>query len=33
MSDLAIPVLKRPAFFDRQQLTAADLTEVQTFHR
>ena len=36
MSDdgnLDIPVLERPAFFDGQQLTAADLAAVQAYHR
>ena len=36
MSDngnLDIPVLERPAFFDGQQLTAADLEAVQAYHR
>jgi hypothetical protein len=33
MSDLNIPALQRPSFFDGQRLTAADLATVQTFHR
>jgi len=33
MSDLDIPILERPAFFDGQRLTAADLAAVQQFHR
>lgn len=32
-STLDIPPLERPSFFDGQRLTAADLTDVQTFHR
>jgi LysM domain len=31
--NLDIPVLERPAFFDGQQLTAADLAAVQAYHR
>jgi hypothetical protein len=33
MSKLNIPILERPAFFDGQRLTAADLADVQTYHR
>jgi|SRR5579884_756016 len=33
MSDLNIPILERPAFFDGQRLTAADLAFVQQFHQ
>lgn len=32
-SDLEIPELRRPSFFDGQRLTAADLAAVQGFHR
>jgi hypothetical protein len=33
MSNGGIPILNRPEFFDGQQLLAADLTEVQRYHR
>jgi hypothetical protein len=33
MSDQQIPTLSRPAFFNGQQLRAADLSAVQSFHR
>ena len=32
-NNLDIPVLERPAFFNGERLTAADLTAVQAFHR
>ena len=33
MSDLNIPILERPSFFDGQRLTAADLAFVQEYHQ
>lgn len=33
MTELDIPALQRPSFFDGQRLTAADLAAVQAFHR
>jgi hypothetical protein len=33
MSNLNIPTLERPAFFNGQRLTAADLADVQMYHR